>query len=91
MSKNDSIKVIKNLIEEKFKEYYSYFNKDGNLYFNLQNDTTMELVILNWENESAIVMSYDSPGDSEDGDLFYPEDYHTFNEMFEAMLEETKL
>lgn len=91
LSKNDSIEIIKKLIEEKFKEYYGCFNKDRILYFDLPHETTMELVILKWDTECGIVMSYNSPGDSEDGDVFYPNDYNTFDEMFEAMLKETKL
>ncbi len=91
LSAEDSIRTVKKLLEEKFKEYYSYFYKNGKLYFNLPHDTTMELVILRWATESSIVMSYESPGDNDDGDQFFPTDFKTLDDMFAAMLKETML
>lgn len=73
------------------KNHYKYHEKDGRTIFELPNDTTMEIDVLYRKSESSLVMEYISPDDNDDGDQFYPVDFSSPDEMFEAMLKETKL
>jgi len=88
-SKSD-IKTVKSFFESKMKEHYKSFEKNGTTCFILSHDTTMHICAFNEGTESCLVMSYKSSDDDDDGDQYYISDYDTPDEMFKAMLEETK-
>lgn len=76
---------------EKMKKHYNFHEADGKTLFELPNDTIMRIDTFYRKTESSLIMDYTSPGDNDDGDQFYPIDFSSPDEMFEAMLEETKL
>lgn len=89
-TEKNSKEIITNDLIDKFKEVYEHHDKNGVCYFNITDDCTMEIVRLDFKTETAWVMSYKSPDDDDDGDQYYPDDYSSFDDMFNAMLEETR-
>lgn len=72
--------------ENKFREVYPYSEKAGEVIFQLPDGSTMKVVQLGGK-INALTLAYTE----EDGDLYYPEDYDTIDDMFAEMLKETKL
>ena len=85
---NAAIGKVKEYIISKMKDRFEYYEKGGEIYFKTNDDTVMHVCILKRDTESSLVMSYNSPNDSEDGDQFYVSDYSSLDEMFEEMYRE---
>lgn len=91
----DSLMEIKNMAVECMKTIYPYDkNKDNIVYFKLSDGLFMRF--WTWrgktEYDNALGMEYGETNDlfPDDGDLYYPVDYNSFDEMFADMLAETK-
>ena len=91
----DSLKKIKKMAVERMKTIYPYSeSEDGAVCFSLPDGLFMKFWI--WrsdvEYDNALGMEYGNQPDllPDDGDLYYPSDYNSFDEMFEDMLAETK-
>lgn len=82
---NKSPIEIKQFVENEFKKIYPYDEKDGIVLFSLPDGSAMKVVLLGGD-FNALVLDYIS----EDGDLYYFDDYDTPEKIFRAMLEETK-
>ena len=87
---NDSITTAKEYIIERMKSIYEFNIVDNIVFFYLDQDTVMHIVTLHWKDEDSLVMDYHSPDDDDDGDQYFISDYETPDEMFQAMLEETR-
>lgn len=86
-------KSLQEYIEERLKKIYPYEidKEDNRIYFSLPDESVVR--VDNFKKNEVLVMSYWSDIDEDmrgDGDLYYLEDYDTLDEMFEAMLEETR-
>ena len=81
---------ITNDLINKFKEVYQYHEEGGICYFHIDDVCTMKIVRLDFNSHTTWVMSYKSPDDDDDGGQYYPDDYLSIDDMFEAMLEETR-
>ena len=86
-------KSLREYIEEKFQKIYPYEidKEDNRVYFDLPDGSTVR--VDNFDKNVSLVLSYWSDIDEDmrgDGDRYYLEDYDTLDDMFEAMLEETR-
>lgn len=81
---------IKSYIIEQFKNVYPFTSENNTVLFHINDEEVMKIVSLGGTHFDALVMDYTSPYDSDDGDLYHIDDYDTPEEMFNAMLEETK-
>ena len=90
----DSLMEIKNMAIERMKEVYPYSIQKGEICFSLPDGVFMQFWMWRGETEydNALGMEYGNRPDllPDDGDLYYPADYDSFEEMFAAMLEETQ-
>lgn len=91
----DNLMEIKNMVIERMKTIYPYKeNKDGTVCFKLPDGLFMQLWIWRSDTEydNALGMEYGETSDllPDDGDLYYPVDYNSFDELFEDMLTETR-
>ena len=91
----DSLMEIKNMAVERMKTIYPHNkNKDNTVYFKLPDGLFMQF--WTWrgktEYDNALGMEYGETSAlfPDDGDLYYPVDYNSFDEMFADMLAETK-
>ena len=85
MALNLSTKVLKTMIDERLStEYKQVVIKSQPFYSN--SDGLCFHVIDLGSFEPALVIEY--AGTWEDGDLFYPEDYDTIDEMYAEMIAE---
>ena len=84
-SERQSLTETKQFVENKFKEVYPYTERNGDVFFSLPDGCTMKVVLLGGDFH-ALVLDYTV----DDGDLYFIEDYKTPDELFKAMLEETK-
>lgn len=85
---NGDSELIKAELEKCFEKHYDRSDHDSR--FLLLDGSAMEIDILHWEDEHSFVMDYKSETDWDDGDQYFPSDYGSFEELFEAMLEETQ-
>lgn len=85
-----SINEARSFVEEEFKKIYPFETKNETVLFTLPDGSIMKVVSLGTK-FNALVMDYTSSTDSDDGDMYYLGDYTSPEEMFAAMLEETKL
>ncbi len=88
--KRHDIDRVVDYITKRFKEIYRYEEKDKQCLFYLPDGCTMKSVPLRWGTEFSLVMNYISPDDNDDGDQYWLDDYSSVDDMFDAMLEETK-
>lgn len=89
-SRKMSIDEARSFVEEQFKKIYPFEIKNEKVLFTLPDGSIMKVVSLGTK-FNALVMDYTSSTDSDDGDMYYLDDYTSPEEMFIAMLEETKL
>ena len=89
-SKAERRAQIKSYIIEQFKKVYPFTSENDTVLFRINDEEVMKVVSLGGTHFDALVMDYTSPYDSDDGDLYHIDDYETPEEMFKAMLEETK-
>lgn len=92
---NDSLMEIKNMAVERMKTIYPYSERKDNIVcFSLPDGVFMQFWTSrgNTEYDNALGMEYGNKPEllPDDGDLYYPADYDSFDEMFAAMLEETQ-
>lgn len=91
----DSLMEIKNMAIEQMKAIYpNNEDKDGNVCFKLPDGLFMRIWVWKSDTEydNALGMEYGETSNlfPDDGDLYYPADYNSFDELFNAMLEETR-
>lgn len=91
----DSLTKIKEMAIERMKKIYPYSeNENGSVCFNLPDGLFMQFWTWrsNVEYDNALGMEYGETSNlfPDDGDLYYPSDYNSFDEMFADMLAETK-
>ena len=84
---NSDFDKIKQCLETEFKKIYS---TNAEQRFVLPNGSAMKIVLLNFKAYHSFVMDYKSDTDWDDGDQYFPSDYNSFEELFQAMLEETQ-
>jgi hypothetical protein len=82
-------------IEENFKNHYPYEEdtEDHRIYFTLPDSTTFRVDRFGRKDNMALVLSYWNDTNTDlcgDGDVYYFSDYTTLDDMFEALLSETK-
>lgn len=85
---NCDSEMIKDELEKCFERHYN--RSDSDQRFLLPDGSEMEIDILHWEDGHSFVMDYKSEKDWDDGDQYFPSDYNSFEELFQAMLEETQ-
>ena len=81
---------MKSEIDNRFKAVYKYSESKTDGYV-FKQDSGISFTVHKMGASSPwdfLVIDYHDTG--EDGDAFYPEDYSSIDDMFKAMLEETK-
>ena len=89
-SSDDCLEKVKSLLIERFKEIYKYTVDNKEIIFSVPGGYLMKIFTMHGKSFSSLGMNYKSDIEDDDGDLFYPEDFEKFDDMFSAMLEETK-
>lgn len=89
-SSDDLLIDIKTFLEKKFSMIYSADKSGGDTVFSLPDGSSMRIFLMHGKKFNCLGINYKSDNDDEDGDLYYPEDFETPDDMFTAMLEETQ-
>lgn len=85
-----TLKDMKKDVDNKFKEVYRFTESKSDGYvFTTDSDISFTVHVMGEDEPwNFLVIDYHDTG--EDGDAFYPDDYSSIDDMFKAMLEETK-
>lgn len=88
----DPITTIKAAIIDKMKSIFPFLIVDGNIVFSLPDGLFMNVFSMKGDDFDALGMEYGEKQEyqTDDGDLYYISDYESLDDMFQAMLEETK-
>ena len=89
-SSNDFLQDVKSYIEKKFCKVYGVSENTKEPVFQLPDGNKMKIITMHGSGFECLIMNYKSDFDDDDGDQFYPDDYSSPDEMFSAMLEETR-
>lgn len=89
-SSNDFLQDVKSYMEKLFCEIYIFSKNGKETVFHLPDGYKMKVITMHGSGFNCLIMNYKSNSDDDDGDQFYPDDYSTPDEMFSAMLEETR-
>ncbi len=89
-SNDNYLNDTKSFLEKKFSKIYTADQVGNDTVFSLPDGLEMTIFILHGKAFNCLGMNYRSETDNEDGDLYYPEDFETPDDMFTAMLEETQ-
>lgn len=89
---NDPVSIIKSAIIDKMKSVFPFTVIDGITVFSLSNGLFMNVFSMKGDDFDALGMEYGENQDfqTDDGDLYFISDYKSIDDMFQAMLEETR-
>lgn len=89
-SSNDMLSDIKSFLVREFSKIYSFSRINDDTVFSLPDGLSMSIFTMHGKGFGCLGMNYKAVNSNDDGDLYYPDDYDTPNELFLAMLEETR-
>lgn len=89
---DDLVNDAKSFIIAQMKKQYKYITSESEPIFILNDKVFMRVFTMHGENFNCLGMEYGENPDvlSDDGDLYYIDDFGTPEDLFNAMLEETK-
>lgn len=89
-NQNDIVSDALTFITEKLKTLFPFSESEKNCIFLLPDGVYMRVFSMRGDSFNCLGMEYgDSPNAlCDDGDLYYPQDYETPDDMLNAMLEE---
>lgn len=88
----DPVSTIKAAIIDKMKSVFPFLVVDGTTVFSLPDGLFMNVFSMRGDDFDALGMEYGENQEfqTDDGDLYYISDYQSLDDIFQAMLEETR-
>ena len=90
LSSSDKLSDTKSFLIKEFSKIYSFSSINDDTVFSLPDGLSMRIFTMHGKGFGCLGMNYKSDDSNDDGDLYYPDEYDTPNELFLAMLEETR-